>query len=64
MLKISEITKLNKKEIEAKVSDLKLELFNMKMQRVSSGLEKPHRVKEIRKDIARLLTVKNTKSEK
>ncbi len=63
MLKTSEIKKMDEKAIDAKVQTLKTELFTLKMQHATSGLEKPHRVNELRKDIARLLTVKTQKGE-
>ncbi len=62
MLKSSEISKLSAKELTEKVSSLKTELFNKKFNKFTTGSEKPHRVKEIKKDIARLLTQKNAKS--
>ncbi len=61
MLKSSEITKLSTKEIDDKVAALKGELFNTKFNKHTTGVEKPHKLKEIKKDIARLLTVKNSK---
>ncbi len=61
MLKSSEISNLSAKEINEKVTTLKLELFNTKFNKHTTGVEKPHKLKEIKKDIARLLTVKNSK---
>jgi ribosomal protein L29 len=61
MLKTADILKLNTKEIDEKVAGLKTELFNKKFNRFTSGGEKLHLLKEHKKDIARLLTVKNMK---
>ncbi len=61
MLKSSEISNLSAKEINEKVATLKLELFNTKFNKHTTGVEKQHKLKEIKKDIARLLTVKNSK---
>lgn len=61
MLKSSEISKLSEKEITEKVNALKVELFNKKFNKFTTGVEKPHTVKELKKDIARLLTAKNAK---
>jgi large subunit ribosomal protein L29 len=61
MLKTSEISKLSVKEINEKVASLKNELFNKKFNKFTTGTEKSHLVKELKKDIARLLTVKNAK---
>ena len=56
MLKSSEITKLSVKEITQRVATLKSELFNSKFNKFTTGTEKPHVVKALKKDIARLLT--------
>lgn len=61
MLKTSEISNLSAKELTEKVATLKAELFNKKFNKFTTGNDKPHLVKEIKKDIARLLTVKNAK---
>jgi large subunit ribosomal protein L29 len=61
MLKTSDISKLSVKEVSEKVNSLKAELFNMKFNKFTTGTEKPHTVKAIKKDIARLLTFKNAK---
>jgi large subunit ribosomal protein L29 len=61
MLQSSEISKLSVKEITEKVNSLKVELFNKKFNKFTTGTEKPHTVKELKKDIARLLTLKNAK---
>lgn len=64
MLKMNEVASWENKAIDKKVEELRVELFNMNMQKSTSGIEKPHLIKEIKKDIARLLTAKNAKSEK
>lgn len=61
MLKSSEISKLSAKELNEKVSTLKTELFNNKFTKFTTGSDKPHVVKQLKKDIARLLTFKNAK---
>jgi large subunit ribosomal protein L29 len=61
MLKTSDISKLSAKEITEKVATLKAELFNKKFNKFTTGSEKPSTVKELKKDIARLLTFKNAK---
>jgi ribosomal protein L29 len=61
MLKTSEISKLSEKEIVEKIASLKTELFNSKFTKFTTGTEKSHVAKELKKDIARLLTLKNAK---
>ncbi len=64
MLKLSEIKSWDDTTITNKVSELKTELFNYRMQKTTSGLDKPHKVKEAKKTIARLLTTLNSRREK
>jgi ribosomal protein L29 len=59
MLKSSEISKLSKKEITERVANLKTELFNTKFTKFTTGVEKTHVAKVLKKDIARLLTFLN-----
>jgi large subunit ribosomal protein L29 len=61
MLKNSEFSKLSVKELTEKVSSLKSELFTKKFTKFTTGTDKPHVVKALKKDIARLLTLKNAK---
>ena len=61
MLKSSEFSKLSVKEITEKVASLKSELFNKKSTKFTTGSDKPHAAKALKKDIARLLTIKNAK---
>ncbi len=61
MLNSSEISKLSAKELTEKVATLKSELFNSKFNKFTTGTAKPHVVKQLKKDIARLLTAKNAK---
>lgn len=61
MLKNSEFSKLSVKELTEKVTSLKSELFTKKFTKFTTGTDKPHVVKALKKDIARLLTLKNAK---
>lgn len=56
-MKTSEIRNLSNAEITAKVKELKEELFNLRFQLATGQLENTARIKEVRKTIARLLTV-------
>ena len=60
-LDYSEISGMDNKQIDAKVREFRTELFNMRMQKAAAGLEKPHAVRIAKGNIARLLTVKNSK---
>ena len=58
ILRAKEIRKTGKKDIESKVSELKKELMKLKSQKASGTMpENPGRIKEIRRTIARILTI-------
>ncbi len=59
MAKFNDLKKLSVKEIDKKVLELKKELFGLKMQGAVTGYEKPHKLNDLKKDIARLLTAKS-----
>ena len=56
-MKASEIRELSKEDIQKKIKDLKEELFNLRFQHAINQLENPMRLKAVRKDIARSLTI-------
>ncbi|UKI51199.1 MAG: 50S ribosomal protein L29 [Clostridium sp.] len=56
-MKAKEIRSMSEEQINAKIADLKEELFNLKFQAALGNVEKPARMREIRKTIARLKTV-------
>lgn len=56
-MKVSEIRKLDSKEIEAKVRESKKELLNLRIKNATGSLDKPSKLKEMKKDVARMLTV-------
>lgn len=62
MLKMSDIQSMDKKAILGKVSEMRKELFNKNLEKYTTGLEKPHLMKHMKKDIARLLTALNKKN--
>jgi large subunit ribosomal protein L29 len=55
-MKMTEIKDLTKQELTAKSRDLRQEIFNLRLQQASSQLEKPARLKTLRRDVARLET--------
>jgi len=56
-MKASEIRDMNLDEMQRKVSDLKEELFNLRFQHEIGQLENPQRLKQTKKDIARMGTI-------
>ena len=57
-MKPSEIRALSAAEIKAKVNELREEAMNLRFQDVSGQLTDYSRVREVRRDIARLLTIR------
>jgi large subunit ribosomal protein L29 len=55
-MKMSEISDLTMTELLAKSRDLRQELFNLRLQQASSQLEKPARLRTLRRDVARIET--------
>lgn len=49
-------------ELKDQLVDLKKEQFNLRFQRATQQLEKPARVKEVRRDIARIKTILGQKN--
>jgi large subunit ribosomal protein L29 len=56
-MKASEIRDMNLDEMQLKVVDLKEELFNLRFQHEIGQLENPQRMKQTKKDIARMQTI-------
>lgn len=56
-MKASEIRELNIAEMQQKVGDLKDELFNLCFQHEIGQLENPQRMKQTKRDIARVKTI-------
>ncbi len=56
-MKASDIRELTADELNAKLSDLKAELFNLRFQLAINQLDNPMRIKAVKKDIARVKTV-------
>lgn len=55
-LKMSDLRDLSSAELSAKNRDARQELFNLRLQKASSQLEKPSRLRDLRRDIARIET--------
>ena len=45
------------KELEGKIRESKKELFGLRMKQSTGTLDKPSRIKELRKDVARMKTI-------
>jgi len=56
-MKIGDVRAMSPDEVEDKVLELKKEQFNLRFQRATGQLESTSRVRVVRRDIARLLTI-------
>ena len=61
-MKASEFRKLSTEELEARLAELKEELFNLRSQNAINQLENPHRIDDVKKDIARVMTILHEKN--
>lgn len=53
----TDVRDLSDDELSSKLLELKREQFNLRFQKVSGQLEKTARVREVRRDIARIKTI-------
>jgi large subunit ribosomal protein L29 len=58
-MKAGEIRKLTPEEMELKVASMQQELFNLRFQHKIGQLENPKKLMFLKRDIARLMTIKN-----
>jgi large subunit ribosomal protein L29 len=56
-LKVSEIRDLGHEEIERKLEETKEELFNLRFQNATGQLDNYKRIRELKRDVARIKTV-------
>ena len=60
-MKINELVNKNNEELKSLLKDLKKENFNMRFQKVYGQITNTSRVSQVKKDIARILTILNDK---
>lgn len=63
-MKMEELKDFTQTELMAKGRDLRQEMFNLRLQQASGQLEKPSRIRHLRKDIARIETQLSTTRKK
>ena len=56
-MKASELRKMSASELDAKLSELKDELFKLRFQQAINQLDNPMRINAVKKDIARIKTI-------
>ena len=58
-MKVQEIKALTAEELQKKLTELKDELFHLRFQLAINQLDNPHKITEVKRDIARVYTVLN-----
>ena len=56
-MKINKIREMSSAELEKELGELKTELFKLKFSLATNGLDNPMKIKEVRRDIAKINTV-------
>ena len=57
-MKAEEARGLSEKEREEKITDINQEIFNLRLQLATGKIENPSRIRYLRRDVARLKTIK------
>lgn len=60
-MKIAEVKELTIKELESRKREIRHEVFNLRIQQQAGQLEKPHMLRTLRRDAARIETVITSK---
>ena len=63
-MKIKEIRELSSDELGGRKRELRQEVFNLPMEQASGPMERPSRLKDIRKEVARIETVLTERNNK
>ena len=56
-MKINKIKEMSSPELEKEIGELKEELFKLRFKSATTKLDNPMRIREVKKDIARIKTV-------
>ena len=62
-MKVAEVRELDVSQLEDRLAATRRELFNLRFQHATGQLENTGQIKEVRKNIARILTVLNQKQQ-
>jgi len=57
MTKMEELRKLSTEDLNKKIKESKEELFNLRFSKATGNLEKPSRLRELRKEVAKMKTI-------
>lgn len=56
-MKVNEIREMSAEDLNQKLASLKEELFNLRFQHATGQLENPMRIRDVKKNIARVKTI-------
>ena len=56
-MKISKIREMSSPDLKNELSELKSELFKLRFSLATNGLDNPMKIKEVKKDIAKINTI-------
>ena len=58
-MKINKIKEMSSPDLEKELGELKSELFKLRFTKKAHGVDNPMKIKEVKKDIARIKTILN-----
>ncbi|MBO5652589.1 MAG: 50S ribosomal protein L29 [Clostridia bacterium] len=61
-MKVKEFREMSAEQLNEKLADLKKELFNLRFQLAINQLDNPHKITDVKHDIARVMTVLREKN--
>jgi large subunit ribosomal protein L29 len=63
-VKINELRELKPEELNERLEELRTELFNLRFQKAKNLIDRPDRLREVRREIARIHTITKEKEQK
>ena len=61
-MKAAELRTMTVEQLNEQLKELKTELFNLRFQHAINQLDNPHKIAEVKKDIARVMTILHEKN--
>ena len=61
-MKVKEIREMTSEQLNEKLKELKNELFRLRFQNAINQLDNPHKIADVKHDIARVMTVLREKN--
>ena len=56
-MKLNEMRKMTSSDLNKEIAELKQELFKLRFQNATNGLDNPMKIKNVKKDIAKIKTI-------